>query len=79
MNSLVFCKGGSNTDSGSKITVECKNTTILYIAFIIRNLSLILYDLEYTIKIEISTLYLAFIIRNLMLLKIQNKYQIYLF
>ena len=27
---------GSNTDSGSKIRVQCKDTTTLYLAFIIR-------------------------------------------
>ena len=31
---------GSNTDSGSKRGVQCRDTTILYLAFIIRNLFL---------------------------------------
>ena len=35
-----MCKGGSNTDSGSKRGVYYKNTTRLYLAFIIRNLIL---------------------------------------
>jgi hypothetical protein len=30
---------GSNTDSGSKSGVYCKNTTTSYLAFIVRNLS----------------------------------------
>ena len=29
----------SNTDSGSKIGVYCKNTTFLYLALTVRNLS----------------------------------------
>jgi len=48
---LIFCnikvyefvrnlKGGSNTDSGSKRGVQCRYTTILYLAIIIRNLFL---------------------------------------
>ena len=40
LNSTEIFKGGSNTDSGSKIGVYCKETIILYLAFIIRNLFL---------------------------------------
>ena len=31
---------GSNTDSGAKIRARCRDTTTLYLAFIIRNLLL---------------------------------------
>jgi len=39
VNSLEICEEGSNTDTGSKRGVQCKDTTILYLAFIIRNLN----------------------------------------
>ena len=35
-NSTEICQGGSNTDSGSKIGVYCRDTANLYLAFIIR-------------------------------------------
>ena len=38
LNSIETSQGGSNTDRGSKRGVQCTNTTILYLAFIIRNL-----------------------------------------
>ncbi|HET9806002.1 MAG TPA: hypothetical protein VFP49_03750 [Nitrososphaeraceae archaeon] len=34
---------GSNTDSGSKRGVHCRNTTTMYLAFIIRNLIELMY------------------------------------
>ena len=37
MNSIEISQGGSNTDSGSKSGVQCRDSSILYIAFIIRN------------------------------------------
>ena len=43
----------SNTDSGAKTRVQCKNTTSLYLAFIIRNLFLNGYKYRCTIKINI--------------------------
>ena len=35
---LEICEGGSNTDSGSKSGVQCRDSSILYLAFIVRNL-----------------------------------------
>ena len=35
---LLDIGGGSNTDSGSKRGVQCRDSSILYLAFIIRNL-----------------------------------------
>ncbi len=34
MNSLGICAEGSNTDSGTKTRVYCRDTTTLYLAFI---------------------------------------------
>jgi hypothetical protein len=38
LNSIEISQGGSNTDSDSKRGVQCKDSSILYLAFIIRNL-----------------------------------------
>jgi hypothetical protein len=35
---MKICMQGSNTDSGSKIGVYCRDTIISYLAFVIRNL-----------------------------------------
>ncbi|MDF2736933.1 MAG: hypothetical protein K0S93_789 [Nitrososphaeraceae archaeon] len=48
-----MCEGMSNTNSGSKRGVQCRDTTISYLAFIIRNLFLNLYKNRITIKINI--------------------------
>jgi hypothetical protein len=39
---IQISQGGSNTDSGSKRGVQYRNTTTMYLAFIIRNLIRIL-------------------------------------
>ena len=45
MNSLGSCAEGSNTDSGAKVGVYCRDTaTILYLAFINRNLLKIIFN-----------------------------------
>ena len=40
---MKICTQGSNTYSSSKRGVQCKDTTIMYLAFIIRNLFLIIF------------------------------------
>ena len=44
MNSLGIYTGGSNTDSGSQIRVQCRDTTNFNLAFIIRNLILKIFN-----------------------------------
>ena len=46
MNSIEISQGGSNTDSGSKRGVQCRDSSILYLAFIVRSLFNSLRNLE---------------------------------
>jgi len=39
LNSIETSQGGTNPDPGSKIRVYCRDTVILYLAFIITKLS----------------------------------------
>ena len=38
LNSIEIFQGWNNTDNGSKRGVQCRDSSILYLAFIIRNL-----------------------------------------
>ena len=53
-------EGRSNTDSGSKRGVQCRDSSILYLAFIIRNL------FKY-IKINIIKIVIADFIKSMIL------------